>query len=246
MKSEESLVIEEPVCNSPFVFEVNKDIKIPPYLHETYWWAYLHPNGVKLFDSTWMVNSILFGNYKRLRDNVLADLNEDSGDILQLAAVYGNISPKIAEKITPENRLDVVDVAPIQLQNLSKKITALNNVRLIHQDASQLSLTPHSYQTVLLFFILHEVPDETKQQVLTQATKMVKPGGNIVIVDYHKPSAFSPLKYLMWPVLKLLEPYAMSIWKNEVVSWLPKNSKLKAFTKDTFFTGLYQKIVIKF
>ena len=243
MKSEESYVCEEAVQTSPLVFEVNKDIGIPEYLNETYWWAYLHPRGVKFFDSTWMVNSILFGNYKKLRDKVLDDLDEDTGNILQLAAVYGNISPKIAEKITAKNRLDVVDVAAIQLQNLSKKINGFNNIQLIHQDASQLTLKPQSYEVVLIFFLLHEVPDDQKQQILDQALKMVKPGGKIVLVDYHKPKAWSPCRYLMYPVLTWLEPFAMSMWNKEIISWLPKDCKVRKVTKETVFMGLYQKVV---
>ncbi|RLA01277.1 MAG: methyltransferase [Gammaproteobacteria bacterium] len=244
MKSEEKVINQTIAQSHPFVFEVNKDIEIPEYLNKTYWWAYLHPRGVKFFDSTWMVNSILFGNYKKLRDNLLDDLDEDTGDILQVAAVYGNITPKIAKKITDENRIDVIDVAPIQLQNLSKKIVGYNNVQLFHQDACNLTLKPQSYQVVLLFFLLHEVPDDKKTEVLEQALKMTKPGGKIIVVDYHKPSVFSPMRYFMTMVLGLLEPFALSLWKNEVASWLPNGCKVKKITKETRFTGLYQKVVI--
>lgn len=245
MKSEENFVSEETIQTIPSVFEVNKDLEIPDYLNETYWWAYLHPKGVKLFDSTFMVNSILFGNYKKLRDNVVADVDENTGNVLQLAAVYGNISLKIAKKITDNNRLDVVDVAAIQLQNLSKKITGLNNVQLIHQDATNLSLTPESYEVVLIFFLLHEVPDDKKTAILEQALKMTKPGGKLIIVDYHKPKAWSPCRYLMYPVLKILEPFAMSMWKDDVSKWLPQGCKINKITKETKFMGLYQKVVIE-
>jgi signal transduction histidine kinase len=36
--------------------------------------------------------------------------------------------------------------------------------------------------------------------------RVVKPGGKLVIVDYHKPSIFHPLRYLFPPFFKLLEP----------------------------------------
>ena len=43
---------------------------IPGYLHETYWWAYVHPNAVRLFERQWLVNLILWGNFAKLRDVV--------------------------------------------------------------------------------------------------------------------------------------------------------------------------------
>ena len=39
---------------------------IPDYLQRVYWWAYLHPRAVFLFEREWLVNLILWGNYQRL------------------------------------------------------------------------------------------------------------------------------------------------------------------------------------
>jgi len=244
MENEEKLMTQEVSQNHPFVFEVNKELVIPGYLDETYWWAYLHPKGVKFFDHSFIVDSILFGNYRKLRDTVVDNLGADTGNVLQMAAVYGNISVKIADKITDENQLDVVDVAPIQLQNLSRKVADRNNVRLIHQDSTALEFSDESYDSVLIFFLLHEVPDEEKYKILEQATRVVKPGGQIVIVDYHQPKKISPWRYLMIPVLKILEPFAISLWKREIISWLPDNFVAKKISKETYFMGLYQKVVI--
>jgi len=36
---------------------------VPAYLNETYWWAYVHPNAVRLFERQWLVNLILWGNF---------------------------------------------------------------------------------------------------------------------------------------------------------------------------------------
>jgi len=243
-KSDEKRVEEVVNQTHPFVFEINNELVVPDYLRDTYWWAYLHPLGVKFFDHTLIVNSILFGNYKKLRDAVVDELGVETGDVLQMAAVYGNISAKIANKITDANRLDVVDVAPIQLQNLSRKLGDYKNVQLIHQDSTALELQADSYDTVLVFFLLHEVPDVQKSRVLEQAIKTVKPDGKIIIVDYHQPKLFSPWRYMMIPVLKLLEPFAMSLWKREIISWLPEKFVAKKISKQTYFWGLYQKITI--
>jgi len=36
---------------------------VPDYLNAHYWWAYIHPKAVKLFERQWLVNLILWGNY---------------------------------------------------------------------------------------------------------------------------------------------------------------------------------------
>jgi hypothetical protein len=43
------------------------EIQVPRYLLTHYWWAYVHPNAVKVFERQWLVNLILWGNYERLR-----------------------------------------------------------------------------------------------------------------------------------------------------------------------------------
>ena len=70
---------------------------IPQYLHDTYWWAYVHPNAVRLFERQWLVNLILWGNFARLRDATLAELGgELAGRTLQVACVYGDFTPRLA------------------------------------------------------------------------------------------------------------------------------------------------------
>ena len=46
-------------------------LAVPRYLSQAYWWAYVHPNAVRLFERQWLVNLILWGNFARLRDAAL-------------------------------------------------------------------------------------------------------------------------------------------------------------------------------
>ena len=52
---------------------MNPTLAIPAYLEQTYWWAYVHPWAVRVFEREWLVNMILWGNYARLRDAGPAD-----------------------------------------------------------------------------------------------------------------------------------------------------------------------------
>ena len=73
---------------------------------------------------------------------------------------------------------------------------------------------------------------------------MVKPGGKIVIVDYASPQWWHPLRYLWAPVLALVEPFALDLWRKDIVDWLP-SGVTRAIRRKSFFGGLYQEVVIR-
>jgi len=222
-----------------------RTLPIPRYLQQVYWWAYVHPKAVQLFEREWLVNLILFGNYGRLRDAALAELGETiSGETLQVACVYGNLTPRLRGRLAPDASLDVVDILPIQLKNLASKMPADERVALLQGDSSSLACPDASYDQVLLFFLLHEQPESVRRRTLAEAMRVVKPGGRIVIVDYHRPIDWHPLRLLMTGVFRKLEPYAMDLWNHEVAAFMPARTPPAHVKKQTYYGGLYQKLVI--
>jgi len=65
-----------------------------------------------------------------------------------------------------------------------------------------------------------------------------------VIVDYARPRWWHPLRYLWRPLLAALEPFALDLWRDEIAHWLPAAAQDR-WRKQSFFGGLYQKIVIE-
>ncbi|MGB5637712.1 MAG: rhodoquinone biosynthesis methyltransferase RquA [Sedimenticolaceae bacterium] len=221
------------------------DVDIPEYLQETYWWAYLHPSAVHFFERQWLVNLILWGNFSRLRDAALNEVGPKfDGRNLQVACVYGDFSRQAASRLTKEGQLDIVDVAPVQLENVRKKIESFTNVFLHHQDSSDLGFDDDSFDNVILFFLLHEQPEDVRERTVQEALRVVRPGGKVVFVDYHKPRLINPFRYVMVPILHLLEPFALGLWKREIADWIPEQLQPQSIRKETFFGSLYQKVVI--
>ena len=218
---------------------------VPRYLEQVYWWAYVHPKAVHVFEREWLVNAILFNNYGRLRDAALADLGQTvHGRTLQVACVYGNLTPRLQARLAADAQLDVVDILPVQLANLRKKLPADERVTLKQRDATALDSADAHYDQVLLFFLLHEMPEAVRRQTLSEAMRVLKPGGRMVIVDYHRPAKLHPLRPLMRQVFRHLEPYAMDLWGHEVEAFLPAGMAPPAIEKKTYFGGLYQKLVL--
>ncbi len=240
-----AVVIEKKPISIIRKFRVSEELSIPKYLDETYWWAYIHPSGVRFFERQWMVNLILWGNFSKLRDAALAEIDvEDNGKILQVACVYGDFTPKVSAVLPEGAQLDVIDVAPVQLHNLAAKLDGQTNVHLHHQDATKLTFEENSYDNVVVFFLLHEQPADIRLQTIKEALRVIKPGGKLIFVDYHRPGIGNPFRYIMAPILKMLEPFALDMWKNEILDWVPADLPIVRVHKETYFGGLYQKVVM--
>lgn len=199
-------------------------IAIPKYLQDTYWWAYLHPNAVRVFERQWLVNLILWGNFSRLRDAALQEMGEViDGKVLQVACVYGDFTEHLVNRLSPAASLDVIDVAPIQIKNLHEKLKTTRQVAVLRQDSTDMQFEDASHDTVVVFFLLHEQPADARRKTIAEALRVTRPGGKVIFVDYHKPVSASPFRYLMVPILSTLEPFALDMWRGEIVDWLPED-----------------------
>ena len=220
-------------------------VPVPDYLEKTYWWAYVHPNAVRVFERQWLVNLILWGNFAKLRDAALQELGAVvNGKVLQVACVYGNFTEYLVKRLGPQGHLDVIDVAPVQIENLHAKLKDARQVTVQRQDSTNLQFDDASRDAVVLFFLLHEQPADVRKKSIAEALRVTKPGGKIIFVDYHRPAAINPFRSIMVPILTTLEPFAMDIWRNQITDWLPAGVKPAGVEKQTYFGGLYQKVVI--
>ncbi len=212
---------------------------VPAYLRETYRWAYLDPFNVRLLDHDAVVTAILFGNNGRLRRALLAEITPGQR-VLQAAHVYGSLIPRMARKIGPAGRLDVIDVAPLQVARCRRKLEGLAQARVRLADAAH----PGGgfYDVVSCYFLLHELPGGHKRAVVDALLGSVAPGGKVVFVDYHRPRPGHPLRWLLTRVFARLEPFAAEMWASSVADFATRSEAFEWRTR-LFFGGLYQVTV---
>ena len=220
---------------------------IPDYLQDTYWWAYVHPKSVWVFEREWLVNLILWGNMHKLTRTVLDELDlQSNSSVLQVACVYGDFSSRLASHLgQTQSRLSIVDVAPIQISNLEKKLAAHDNVSAHHQDSTCMSFPDDNFDETVIFFLLHEQPEEARRKTVAEAIRVTRPGGRVIFVDYHGPKRSNPMRYVMKPILALLEPFAMDLWREELPAFMPADIRPEQISSNFYFGGLYQKVVLK-
>ncbi|MFQ6006132.1 MAG: rhodoquinone biosynthesis methyltransferase RquA [Woeseia sp.] len=213
--------------------------RIPDYLRKTYYWAYLNPRNVKLLDREWVVRTILWQQHRRLAQAAIAEI-EPGQHVMQTACVYGDFSSMLAAHIGPEGKLEVFDVAEVQVRNCRRKLAGYGHAIVRHEDV--LYLRDETFDVVCCYFLMHEMPGDYKRGVADTLLDAVRPGGKLVFVDYHKPHWAHPLKLITSLVFDTLEPYAKELWRTEIAAFAHRDARF-SWQKETYFGGLFQKVV---
>lgn len=213
--------------------------EIPAYLQDTYYWAYVNPRNVRLLDREIVVRTILWQQHIKLQRLAFAEI-EPGQRVLQPASVYGSFAPNLAHHIGPKGRLDVVDVAAVQVQSVKRKLQPYSFAHVHHSNILDFGRGP--FDVVCCYFLLHEVPDDYKFRIVNHLLSKVNPGGKVVFVDYHKPRWWHPLKLITSIVFDTLEPFAKRLWRSEIREFAYEPEQF-TWRKETIFGGLFQKAV---
>ena len=212
---------------------------LPDYLVKTYSWAYLRPSSLVVFDNPLVTTAILWGNLPRLVRLACTEF-ANGQRILQAANAYGTLSTELAETVGNTGRLDVIDIAPVQVEHCQRKLAPYPWAQARQADA----VAPGGgiYDGICCFFLLHEVPDDVKRGVVDALLAQVPVGGKVVFIDYHQTAWWHPLQAVMPLVFRFLEPFANSLIRSEIVNFA-SDPKDFDWSKTTYFGGLYQKVV---
>jgi hypothetical protein len=218
-----------------------KEHNIPSYLSDVYHWAYINPKNIRRLDNSFIYHLILFGQGSRLMNMYLKEIK--AGDrVLQVAHVYGNLVKKIAKKVGDKGSLDIIDVVPYQLKRAQEKLKDFNNVDMWLQDGA----APYHrlYDVVGVYFLLHEVPDNVKKQIIENALAQIEENNaKVVFIDYHHPHYFHPVRPILKFINTFLEPFSNALWEREIQNFTNK-AHLYHWEKTTIFGGVYQKVVV--
>jgi ubiquinone/menaquinone biosynthesis C-methylase UbiE len=213
--------------------------EIPDYLQDTYYWAYINPRNVRLLDREIVVRTILWQQHNRLQRLAFAEI-EPGQWVMQPASVYGSFGPNLARHVGSQGRVDIVDVARVQVESATRKLAPYPWARAHHANCLDFDRGP--YDVVVCYFLLHEVPDEVKREVVNHLLGQVVPGGKVVFVDYAKPKWWHPLKLITSIVFDTLEPFAKGLWRREIRAFADDAERFE-WRRETIFGDLFQKVV---
>ena len=135
-----------------------------------------------IYDSVTAVSSLSVGGVARLRGLGLESLRnrlEPDAEILDLCCGSGEAA---APWISAGYAVTGLDVSPLALDLAEQRHPLMQRVEGL---AEAPPLKDQSFHAIQLSVALHEFPRPEREQVLSSALKLLKPGGWLVVVDLH-------------------------------------------------------------
>lgn len=221
---------------------MSKDIKsLPKYISLVYGDIYNDIERCNSLDTRLSSNLRTFFQYGKLVSSTLHGIKQNSS-VLQLGQVFGYEIDEVAQRVGAYGKYDVIDVNPFQVARNQEKYGHIYPcLNIYKQDAATLDIDSE-YDSVICFMLLQEVPSTTKSKIINNALRAVKPGGQVIFVDYHNPQVFHPLRYWVRMYNRLYHPFAEKLWDKGIETYASKRTGF-TWRKSTYFGGMFQRLV---
>ena len=97
--------------------------------------------------------------------------------------------------------LDVLEFATQGVEILSKRREVFDlEFNILQGDAAQIPLKDNMYDLVFSYGVLHHIPDI--KRAIKEVERIVKPGGQVKLMLYHKGFFYYVIMFLQWYILK--------------------------------------------
>lgn len=191
-----------------------------------------------------LMNSLLsFEQHKRWRRFAMNHIQMHPGQsALDVAAGTGDWTFSLGEVAGATGHVDGIDFTREMLDVAEAKLTQRSSlqstVRFIHGDAMALPFEDNTYDVATIGFALRNVPDILT--VLTEMTRVVKPGGQVVSLELSKPE-WPPFRSLYYFYFYRILPLVGGLiaGAKEQYAWLPES--LTNFPDRLALEGLFAK-----
>ncbi|MFH1312457.1 MAG: methyltransferase domain-containing protein [Candidatus Eisenbacteria bacterium] len=164
---------------------------MPEYYRTTYeswygWLSYVYDPFVR--SMLFLINGG-FGGERRLRQQAIDWLAPGSGErILDICSGTGTLTIMIGKQMAGQGEVVGVEVSPAQLRVARKKRRPAG-VSFVQADAQDIPLPDAGFDKAIIFGALHELPREVRRKVLSEAFRVLKPSGGLVVTEHNNPDS---------------------------------------------------------
>jgi ubiquinone/menaquinone biosynthesis C-methylase UbiE len=127
----------------------------------------------------------LLGNKGNPRRGLL-DAFGDTPQLILDVCVGTAASSLLLAGHNPQNQILGIDISSEMLAVARRRIAekTLTNLEVKNMSATALQLEDDTFDGVMISFALHEFERETREKVLREATRVLKPGGAFCVLDF--------------------------------------------------------------
>jgi ubiquinone/menaquinone biosynthesis C-methylase UbiE len=147
------------------------------------WFSYIYDYFMK-------VTSIPFYGFdgeRKFRESIVNWIcPQQSDNILDICSGTGTLTIMIAERLARKGKVIGIELFPKQLK-LAQRKPIPENLTFIAGDARYMPFSDCSFDKSVICGALHEMPENVRHIVLSEAYRLLKPRGTIVIVEQNEP-----------------------------------------------------------
>ena len=172
---------------------------------------------IKLVDFQPVISAILLFQYNRLVLKIVHGLSQSDlkgKNVLVTSCAFGNVLPRVVNAALQGGaaRVVIADLIHNELVHAKSKLRDFSGkVDFIEDDATAMKRAESDVAANVMFFLLHELPHDLKAQALSEAGRMLAPGGKLFLAEFHRPESWV-LRALSWAYFKVFEPLGLALW----------------------------------
>ena len=166
-------------------------------------------------------------NETKQRQLAIAAIEGKPQYILDLGCGTGS-STLILKQAFPQADVTGLDISPYMLAMAEYKAKQTDLAINWQQGLAEATkLADEQYDLISIAFLFHETPVEISQAVLRECHRLLKPGGQIIILDGNQ----TRLRHTNWLIKLFREPYSQAYATGSVDDWLVSAGFIQIKTK---------------
>ncbi len=152
-----------------------------------------------------LLDIIYFKNYDNSPRKAVIEAIYENDKILDFCTGTATNAMGISKAISKVEIVGV-DLSENMLKVASKKIekSDVKNIKLYKMDATKLRFKTESFDKILLSLVLHEMNEEIRSKILSEAKRVLKKDGRIIVTEWERSKKRS--QRLLFMPIHLFEP----------------------------------------